>query len=696
MRNNKINTKQKIMSKSFNYIVLLIAAVLIVGCRNLQTGGGKQSIISDKAVKEVKAQLSETSSDQDSERISKGVGQLAGNWFAEDGSEEDFIRFCAENFLIGDELKTNFYRICDNLESLGGYSSKIRFSFTESERFTDVRELLSDHFFRNSIPSMDPYKEKLAHFVQLNFPCYTLEEKRKLGKEWSREKWAMVALGDRYAHRNDPDLKRDAVEESEAFRKYMQHYFLRMDHVCSEDGSYPFPEGTFLHSHRGLRDNCKEEYTRYGGYERQKLTGKVLEHILQGTVPKQFLEDTTTMWNPWTNELYREEGSGKVLVDIIPEGPVRYEGFRSMFLNKSSEDRLYPDGSSVITRTFDSHNLFPSEVEKIIRDFLSDPVIAEAGKIIETRLGRPLEPFDIWYSGFQEQSLYPADMLDSITMARYPDPLTLQNDLPGILVNMGFSRSEAQHIGAYAVVRPVVSGGYTDSPPMRGDKALMTTMFSPKGLDYKSYRVAMHELGHVVCAVYSADEADNFILAGVPTNGITEAMAELLAYKNVEGLGLSGSSTGEREHQLSLAVLWYLVEMGGQALTDIETWKWIYANPDATGEEVQKAVLTITGNIWNSYFADVFNGTRDQHILSIYNHYITGSLYLYNYFLGNVIMYQLHNAYGSAGLAEGLKEACKEGETIPELWMEKAVGGAISLKPVIDASYEAIRFFQGN
>ncbi|MBA7515675.1 hypothetical protein ES705_07718 [subsurface metagenome] len=367
-----------------------------------------------------------------------------------------------------------------------------------------------------------------------------------------------------------------------------------------------------------------------------------------------------------------------------------------MFLNKSSEDKLYPDGSTVITRTFENHNLLPSEVEMIIRDFLSDPVIAEAGKVIETRLGRPLEPFDIWYSGFQEQTLYPADMLDSITMTRYPDPITLQNGLPAILVNMGFSESEAKHVGAHTIVRPVVSGGATSSPPLRGDNALFTTMFSSKGLDYKSYRVAMHELGHAVCAVYSTDEIDNFILAGWPANGITEAMAELLAYKNVQGLGLSVSSPEEREHMLALATLWYLVEMGGQSLTDIETWKWIYANPEATGEEVQEAVLSITGDIWNTYFAEIFNGVHDQHILSIYNHFITGSLYLNQYFLGNVIMYQLHEASRSRDLAKFLKEACKEGCTLPELWMEKAVGGPISLDPVINASYEAIKFFQSN
>lgn len=675
---------------------LLVIMLYTMSCQNQEKGLAKQSVISNNTVEEVQSKLSEVNSLQDVERIFLGVKQVADNWRKEDGSENDFKDFCTENFLITDELKSNFERICSNMESLNGYSSRIRFSFTESESFTDVDELKVDPFFRSSIPSMNPYDSKLAFFIQLNFPHYTLEQKQQYGKEWSREKWAMVALGDSYVSRRNPDFKNDAEEDAATFNKYMQHYFLRMDHVCLEDGSYPFQEETLLHSHRGLRDNCKEEYSRPGGYDRQRLTGIVLEHIIKGTIPRQFLEDTATRWNPWTNELFYGNGGKKEEIEIIPEGPVRYEGFRSVFLNRSSEDKLYQDGSTVITRTFENHNLLASEVEKLLRDFLSDPVIAKAGKLIESNLGRPLEPFDIWYSGFQEQSFYPADMLDSITMNRYPDPISLQKGLPAILEKMGFSKSEAEHIGAHTIVRPVVSGGYTSSPSMRDGNALFTTMFSPKGLDYKSYRVAMHELGHAVCAIYATDQADNFIMAGWPTSGITEAIAELLAYKNVQGLGLGRNSPEERENLLALATLWYLVEMGGQALTEIETWKWIYENPDASGEDVQDAIFSISENIWNTYFAEIFNGVRNQHILSIYNHFITGSLYLNQYFLGDVIMFQLHEASRSQDLASFLKAACKEGNTLPDLWMEKAVGSPISLDPVINASVKAIEFFNND
>ena len=644
-------------------------------------------------IQKAKTLILKANSEVEQSRLDKGIFQLAEIWTEKDGDGEAFVNFCVENFLTDEELEDNTQRICKNLEILNGSTAHIRNAFTDSERFTDGVEIKADHFFRRSIPSVDFQKSKLSHFIRLNYPAYTLDEKRQLGEAWSRKDWAMVAIGDRYSSRPVSNFKRSAVKEAAEFKKYMQHYFLRMDAVSLEDGSLPFAEGVLLHSHRGLRDNCKEEYTRDGGYDRQRLTGKVAEHILLGTVPVKFLTDSSTIWNPWTNKLTKIEGRRYELVESQLEGPVRYGGFKSVFLNRSSEDQIYDGESTVLERTVKSHNFYLEEVEKTIRDFLADPVIEEVGSLISKRLQRPLEPFDIWYSGFQEQSFYQADYLDSLTRAKYPNPKALQDDVPNILMNMGFSKDESEHIGTFTEVRPVVSGGYTSSPPMRGDKAVMTTMFDKRGLDYKSYRVAMHELGHVVCAVYSADEVDNFILDGVPTNGITEAMAELLAYKNVEGLGLEASRPEEKDHLLSLAVLWYLVEMGGQALTDIESWKWIYAHPDAKPAEVQAAVLKITEDIWNQYFADVFGGLRDQHLLSIYNHFITGSLYLYNYFLGNVIMYQLHDAYKNDDYGKSLRGACKEGNTLPEMWMQNAVGAPISATPVLNASKRAFDYF---
>ncbi len=668
----------------------LVIISMMTGCGSPTPESNTRNAVSPQTVENIQRDLTKKFGEKYHERIQTGTSLVAKNWREADGSEEDYGKFCLENFLEDSLLTENFERIQGNLETENGYLSKIRSKFNEGHDFTDMKEEAVDRFFRKSVPKFDPFKEKLAFFIQLNFPHYSLSEKREQGKNWDRKKWAMVRLGDLYDENTDPDFKPEAADDVEAFQEYINHYFFRMDHISSPDGTYPFPQGTVLHCHFGLRDNLKQEYTLQGGLARQEITGKVIDHIIGGTVPVEFLNDTSTRWDPWKNKLYRMGSSGPEEIEFQTEGLKRYAGLLAEFKNKSSRDQLYDDGSTVLQRNFRDSKFTPDEIENLIRQFLSDPVITRVGKLISQRLGRPLQPFDIWYSGFQSQAAFRADKLDAMTRLKYPDPAALHKDIPAILMRMGFPGPDAAYIGSHTIVRPIPSGGYSDQPPMRGDTALLTTVFNADGLDYKAFRISMHELGHVVCGVYTTKNIDHFILADVPTAGITEGMAELLAQMNTVGLGLPQAGFEEQKQQLSLATVWYLVDLGGQALTDIETWKWMYGHPDATPEELKRAVLEISSGIWNEYYAEAFGGVRDQHILSIYDHFITGSLYLYNYFIGEMVMFQLYDAFMPGRLAEGLKDACLEGNTLPDLWMEHAVGQKISPDPLLKTARKAV------
>ncbi|MBE0675178.1 MAG: hypothetical protein IH591_10990, partial [Bacteroidales bacterium] len=543
------------------------------------------------------------------------------------------------------------------------------------------------------VPSYNQYSSGLAYFLKLNYPVWSLAEKRQMSGDWDRNQWVMSAIGSYYPGKKVARNPILASKQSE-FRGYMDTYFFDMERIMDAKGNYPFKDKISLHSHRGLRDNTKEEYTKPGGFQRQKLTGDILEKIFTGDVPAEFLSDRGTRWNLYKNELFVVENNKlKKVKDYTPEADKRYVGLKNLFSMEQAVDSAYGDGSTYITRKFEGARLTVEETEKIIVEFLSSPLARDVSALIQKRLNRKLYPFDVWYSGFQEQSYYSAAHLDSLTRSRYPFPQALEDDIKNILIRMGFPESEAGFIGTHVDVHSVVSGGYSNQPQARGSKALMTTMFGVEGLDYKGFRVAMHELGHVVCGIYSTSEVDNFLLAGVPTGGITEGFAEVLAYKNIEGLGLFPYSGEEKDHLLALATFWYLYEMGGNALTDIRTWKWMYENPDASVSDLKNAVLDISAEIWNSYFSENFGGVRDSHILSVYNHFITGDLYLFNYFLGGIVSYQLADAYGRGDLATGLKEACREGETLPEIWMQKAVGTGFSLKPLFGGVRGAVDYY---
>jgi hypothetical protein len=674
--------------------ILLVSLAIL--CNPLRLSGAEKTLpyIPDTALASARDSLLAIHGEGMEDLIYRGTGMVASLWHESDGSVADFVEFCTANFMSESEREQNLELVIENLKILQGYSSIIRSRFTEYSSFTDRDEMPPDRFFRDAIPSTDPWKSKLAFFLQLNYPNINPKEVIEQGAMWDRQTWAKARIGDWYAFRRPDDFQVPYREEASRFNRHISAYFLRMGQLISDGKPSPFPVDFLLNCHHGLRDNIKEDYTRENGFERQWLTGQVIERIVKGDIPAEFLADENTWWDPVRQELYRMEQGNLQPVAFTPEGLKRYEGFNWSVRNRQAEDQLYDDGSSALERTFRRSQLSLEQVEDMLRAMLGSPEFKQAGELVSQELGRPLQPFDIWYSGFQAQSRYPANTLDSIVRARYQKPKDLQRDLPTIFRRLGFSENEADWLGNSIEIRPVISGGYSNRPPLPGYPASFTAAFPENGLDYKGFRIAMHELGHVTEMLYSMREADYSILEGVPTGAITEGMAEYLAYRNITALGLDEGSPEEVRHLQALASFWYNVDMGGQALAEIETWKWMTANPDAGPEQVREAMLEISSSVWNEYFAPVF-GIRDQHILSIYNHMITGSLYLFNYFVGNVVMFQLYEGFQNEALEIGLARACAEGNTLPDLWMNRAVGENISIQPLLKATGTAVEYFIG-
>ena len=59
-------------------------------------------------------------------RIDKGLQQVAAFWRPEDGSAEEFAKFCRENFIGSpDRLQTLFKRLERNFEVLYGHLNQI-------------------------------------------------------------------------------------------------------------------------------------------------------------------------------------------------------------------------------------------------------------------------------------------------------------------------------------------------------------------------------------------------------------------------------------------------------------------------------------------------------------------------------------------------------------------------------------------
>ena len=128
----------------------------------------------------------------------------------------------------------------------------------------------------------------------------------------------------------------------------------------------------------------------------------------------------------------------------------------------------------------------------------------------------------------------------------------------------------------------------------------------------------------------------------------------------------------------------------GVGMVDMKVWKWLYAHPDADAAALKIAVISISKDVWNTYFSPVF-GTKDEPILAIYSHMISYPLYLPAYSYGQLIEFQLEEYLKGKNFANEIDRIYEQGRLTPQQWMEEAVGQKISAQPVLNAVDEALK-----
>ena len=106
-------------------------------------------------------------------------------------------------------------------------------------------------------------------------------------------------------------------------------------------------------------------------------------------------------------------------------------------------------------------------------------------------------------------------------------------------------------------------------------------------------------------------------------------------------------------------------------------------------DELKDAVQEITRSIWNQYYAPRF-GDKDISILSIYSHFINGSLYLHSYVLGNIIVYQLYDFMEGKDFHRELERNVHDWSLDTRSLDEKAIGEPMSASPMLRYVCKAI------
>jgi hypothetical protein len=637
----------------------------------------------------------------------KGIKQVAEFWHEEDGNNAVFQNFIQSNFVDDSTAhKTMFNRIESLLEQLYGHMNEIGLAFRQQSDLDLGTIYHYDEIFGAYSPEAhiidDFFKDKLAFVVLLNFPLTTLEERLTNGEQWSRQQWAEVRLAQYFSKRIPAEVNQSVSEASAGAEQYIADYNIYMHHLIDENGNRLFPAKMRLLSHWNLRDELKSDYAEGKiGIQKQVMIQQVMERIVTQTIPEVVINNPNVDWNPVTNEVKPAtvkdvDVPEKIGVKIsnAPEPDTRYAALLKIFQASVKVDPYSPTAPTLIARRFDEDREIPeTRVKSMLESVLSSPMVSKIAKIIEQRLGRPLEPYDIWFNGFRAHGQYSEAQLDEIVKKRYPTADAYKADMPTMMMKLGFSKERAEYLANNILVDPARGSGHAAGAGMKSAKAHLRTRIGKDGMDYKGFNIAVHEMGHNVEQTLSLNDIDHYFLNGVPNTAFTEAIAYVFQRRDLEILGLSSPNRDDEALNV-LNDFWQMYEISGVALVDMGIWHWMYDHPTATPAEVKGATIQIAKDVWNKYYEPIFK-KKDVVLLAIYSHIIHSFLYIPDYAIAHLISHQLEEYLkGKPSIGVEIERIVKAGRIAPDLWMKNATGSTVSTEPLLEATFKALKDYR--
>ncbi|MGB9435640.1 MAG: hypothetical protein WBQ89_25555, partial [Candidatus Acidiferrum sp.] len=585
---------------------------------------------------------------------------------------------------------------------LNGHMQEINREFRQQADLDAGPVLPFDDLFAAYDPAAhvvdDFFNDKLAFVVLLNFPLTTLQERLEQGPNWSRQQWAEVRLAQAFSKRIPAAVNLEVARAASQADSYISQYNIWMFHLLDQNGQRFFPPKLRLLSHWNLRDEIKADYSdAQHGLAKQRGIQQVMERIITQTIPNVVINNPNVDWNPWTNEVkpatekdsdLAPSSQGKITNTAEPS--TRYAMLLKTYQAARKVDPYSPTAPTLIARRFDEDREIPEQrVREMLEQVLTSPMVPKIAQLIQARLGRPLEPFDIWYDGFRARGAYTEAQLDAIVSKRYPTADAYKKDIPNILVKLGFTPEKAKYLADNIVVDPARGSGHAMGAAMRGEKAHLRTRVESAGMNYKGFNIAVHEMGHNVEQTFSLNEIDYTLLEGVPNTAFTEALAMVLQGHDLEVLGLAAPDA-QSDALKTLNDFWNTYEISGVALVDMGVWHWMYDNPNATPAQLRDATLEIAKNIWNKFYAPVF-GKKDVVLLAVYSHMIDSFMYLPDYPIGHLIAFQVEEQMKKSGaIGPEFERMAKMGHVTPDMWMIHATGKPVGAEALLAATEQAL------
>jgi hypothetical protein len=635
----------------------------------------------------------------------RGKKQAAALWRPADGDAAAFEAFARANTAADAATRDAlFTRLAAALTSLDGHMREAGRDLRMHVDLDSGPILPFDEVLAGFDPGAhltdDLFDNKLAFTTLLNFPVYTLDEKLRLGGTWTRRQWAEARLADRFATRVPASVNLAIAKAYSDAAQYIASYNIWMHHLVDDKGGRLFPAKMRLLSHWNLRDELKSDYAdREKGPAKQRAIRKVMERIVDQTIPRAVLDNPNVDWNPFTNEVRpaavkdsdvpaKDAGATGIAGDREPD--TRYATLLACFRAVRQADAFSPTAPTFIARKFDEDRQIPeARVKKMLEDVLTSPLVPKVAALIEKRLGRKLSPVDVWYPGFRPQPAQSAAELDAVVRAKYPTPEAYAKDIPNLLVKLGFSKEKAAEVASHIDVHPARGSGHASGAALKGYKAYLRTRVDKDGMNYKGYNIAVHEMGHTVEQTFSLYDIDYPLLSGVPNTAFTEALAFVFQGRDLELLGLAKPSA-EARAQKALDAFWGTYEIAGVGLVDMGVWHFMYDHPEATPAELKAATLQIARDVWNRYYAPVL-GEKDVTLLAVYSHMIESFLYLPDYPIGHMIAFQIERQMEKAGsIGPEFERVAKLGNIAPDLWMTQATGAPVGPEALLAETEKAL------
>jgi hypothetical protein len=685
------------------YPALFLAAGVAAGSAAIATQGGPSNVMKDTMTK-LENELATKYGEAERPRIQRGIEQAARFWRKEDGDQAAFAQVVRQ-FTAPDSVARNalFSRMEFALESLDGHMNEIARDFRRQADL-DLGEIYPfDEVLGGYDPSAhfvdDSFRNRLAFAVLLNFPITTLSQRLDEGEGWTRRQWAEARLAERFSKRVPAEVNLAITEAAAEADRYISQYNIWMHHVVDAKGRRLFPPKLRLLSHWNLRDEIKADYSEgKEGLPKQRQIAQVMDRIVTQTIPQVVVDNPYVDWDPVANTVKAttERDSDKAAppdmkVGSAPEPDTRYAKLLGTYRAARQADPYSPTAPTLIARRFDENRQIPeARVKAMLEQVLTSPLVPRVAALVEKRLGRPLEPFDVWYNGFRPRGKYTEAELDAIVREKYPTAEAYQEDIPNLLEALGFSKERAQYLADHIVVDPARGSGHAMGAARRADKAHLRTRVEKEGMNYKGFNIAVHEMGHNVEQTFSLNDVDSTLLQGVPNTAFTEALAFVFQAHDLELLGLAKPDPKSKA-LTTLNDFWATYEIAGVALVDMAVWHWMYDHPDATPAQLKEATLSICRDVWNRYYAPVFKKKDVVFTLGIYSHMIDALLYLPDYPIGHLIAFQIERQVEKAGnLGTEFERMAKVGNVAPDIWMKKATGAPVGAEALLAEAERAL------